>query len=495
MNILSDAQRELMRKRLADAGIAADEAALGTTTPEATPLPTDGTLATAERRMWKIYELEPGSDAHNFAVLLEFGPTYSIDTVVASMQRLVDTSSVLGSVIEVGDDGAPRRKATTWEGRWVVPGEIWEWGTTDATSSQTQRPQTHDAVLAAAAELAKQPFDLRREAPGRARIYKHDNGLSMILVLHHLAGDETILPPVIGILVSDDPEAGLPPAPAGDPSARPESLVGAAVDHARATWAAEGIRYPISGALPQTSPEDSWFSVLGEGPGRLISQPIDSDDVAALERFARESGATSNAMLIVVCALTVFALTDASDFNLLVPADNRRPEETIDRVGYSGNVVPMRFTFDPTTRADEAVRAAVSTVYSAMEYSSVDYGTILTALRNSGGRFPVAEVMALAKNAPLRGVPTPDGAEVSCETIFKDIVHYPLSLAFETGENDDVHLEIEYRTDVLGEDVARRAAQVASALVADLPKKSHLSLRDLLTQSANVSVVQAAARQ
>lgn len=476
MNVLTDAQREAMRRRLADAGIAAGPGITGTpAAPE--PVADDGRLGIAERRMWKIHELDPESDAHNFAVQLEFGDTYSVETVVASTERLIASSQVLRSVIEVVD-GVPRRRPAPRSGRWVVPGEVWEWGAIPAGAETT-------------ATLAKIPFRLTEEQPGRIRIRRHDAGVSMVLVLHHLAGDETILPPVLGVLVADvddeerrgSPDGHAAPSTAAapvDPTTRTGIHADAAVRHAQQTWAGEGIRYPLSGQLPDTTPADSWVSVMGEGPGRLLTQPVPDDDVARLVAFARDVGATPNALFVALSALTVCALTEADDFVILVPADNRAPNETTDRVGYSGNIIPMRFSFDPRDRTGEALKKAVSTVYEAMEHSSVDYGTILTALRGSGGRFPVAEIMTLVKNAPLRGVAVPAGAKVTCETVFKDVVHYPLSLAFEFSEDDHVHLEIEYRTDVLDDAYAKRAAAVVAELTSQVPQSAEVQIDEFL---------------
>ncbi|NEW50261.1 hypothetical protein GV792_09360 [Nocardia cyriacigeorgica] len=476
MNVLTDAQMELMRRRLADAGIAGDQSATAAEPAE----PSDGGLGIAERRMWKIYELDPESISHNYGVLLEFDDSYTLDEVVASYVRLVDASEVLSSVITVGDDGVARREPKRWDGRWVVPGQVWEWGSMPESEESTAGRSPEHIVRAAATALSTASFRLRQDPPIRARAYAGpDGGVSMVLVLHHLAGDETALPPILSELVARAdsaaaPAPSMPPAPA-----RPVAALEHAVRHAVRTWAAEGIRYPLSGELPQTTPEQSWLSVMGEGPGAYLIRPIDQADVTALAGVAREVGATPNAVFIVVSALSIAALTGADDYVLLVPADNRQPGEAADKVGYCGNVVPMRFTFDPAACTKDALREAVSTVYGSMEFSSVDYGPILTALRGDGGRFPVAEVMALVKNTPLRGVPLPRGARVTCETVFKGVVHYPLALAFEIGEDEQVRLEVEYRTDILDQAYAQRAAKVVAELVARVPDALDLPLSDL----------------
>lgn len=464
MSILNDAQRDLMRQRLAAAGIDAP-AETAAVAPE--PVAADGSLGIAERRMWKIYEIDPESDSHNFAVHLTFGAPYTLEQIVASTAKIIASSEVVCSVIEVSDDG-PRRRPARREGRWTVPGRVWEFGDIVAD------------VDASAQVVAQAPFELTREQPWRVRIRALDDGtVSMILVIHHIGGDETILPPVLTALVSGNAASWSGGGTAVDAATRTGVHADAAVQHAQATWAAEGIRYPLSGQLPATSTEESWVSVMGEGRGALLHRRLDDAVVARLIAFARDVDATPNSLFVAVSALTVYAVTGADDFVVLVPADNRAPAETVDRVGYSGNIVPMRFRFDSSATAGDAVRSAVTTVFEAMEHSSVDYGTLLTALRGAGGRFPVAEIMTLVKNAPLRGVPVPHGAHVTCQTVFKDVVHYPLSISFEFDEHDAVHLELEYRTDLLDEVYAERVADVVESLAATLPESADVVLSRL----------------
>ena len=471
MNLLTDARMELMRRRLAAAGASVERAPANVTAVDDI---SDGRLRIAERRMWKIYDLDRESISHNIGLVLHFGGTYTLDSVIASFELMVRNADVLGSVVAVDDAGIPRRVPVRRDGRWVEPGAIWEWGTSSASEDipVATGPIGRAQVNAAASALAKAPFDLSAEPPLRARVHATESGeISMVLVVHHLAVDDTSWSLLLGALIS-----GSWPQASGEPvSRRPDTPPGPdvldrALRHATATWAAPEVRFPLSGALPELTAAQSWLAPLSDNDGVRLENPIDPARITALHGVAGEVGATLNATLIAVCALSVYALTDAADHVLLVPAENRRAGEEQDRVGYSGNIVPMRFSLAPESSVREALRDAVSAVYRAMEFATVDYGTILTALRNAGGRFPVAEIMASVRNAPLSGIPVPANARVTCESVFNGVGNYPLTFAFEIGADDGVHLEIDYQPAAVDAEFARRASEMAADVVARLPR-------------------------
>ncbi|WP_067660799.1 hypothetical protein [Nocardia harenae] len=444
MTVLTDTRLELVRRRLAAAGLAGGHRFAA----PALPRLDTGEFGIAERRMWKIYELDPDSLSHTIGLVLRFDGSYTVAGLVDAVELVVREAAVLGSVVAV-DAGVPRRVPGGTVGEWLEPGAEWAW----------------NAPAASADELVRIPFRLTEEPPLRVRVRADGDGVTVLFVVHHLAVDDTSWPLLLGTLVS----GAWPDAAAVPPIQRPAPQVERAVEHARQTWAADGIRFPLSGELPGVSAEESWLAPMDEGAGARLVEPVDPAAVTALDAVARELGGTANALLIAVTALGVHALTGAEEHVLLVPADNRQPGDRPDRVGYSGNIVPMRFAVDPAASVRATLRAAVAVVYRAMEFAGVDYGTVLTALRAAGGRFPVAEIMASVRTAPLRGIPVPEGARVTCDAVFTGIAPYPLTLAFELAPGGGVHLEVDHQLDAVDAAVARRAAALLTALVARVP--------------------------
>ncbi|MEU1981424.1 condensation domain-containing protein [Nocardia sp. NPDC019395] len=477
-NLLTDARLEVLRRRLAVAGATVGPAESFATGGAVSA----GSLCVAERRMWKIYQLDPDSISHNIGLILDFAGAHTIDSVIAAFELMVRNAAVLSSVIVVGAAGDPRRETIEHTGRWVEPGAVWEWGVLPPHHALTApgTPIGREQIRAAAEALAQAPFDLTREPPLRARIFADADGtVTVALVVHHLAVDDTSWPLLLGTLVS-----GSRPTVTGRP-ARPATVatpdeIDRALRHAQDTWAAADVRYPLSGELPGDSAEQSWLAPLADASGIRLGTPIEPAGIEGLDSVAREIGATLNALLIGVCAVSVYALSGAADHVLLVPADNRDPGHGPDRVGYSGNIIPMRFRFEPAASVRDSLRAAASVVYRAMEFATVDYGTVLTALRNAGGRFPVAEIMASVRSAPLRGIPVPDQGRVNYESVFHGVGNYPLTLAFERGADDRVHLEVDYQPEAVGADLARGAGVVVSALVAAIPRALDRPLNELV---------------
>ncbi|MFC8526853.1 peptide synthetase [Nocardia sp. NPDC057227] len=445
MTVLTDTRLELVRRRLAAAGLAGDHRFAA----PALPRLDTGEFGIAERRMWKIYELDPDSLSHTIGLILRFDGSYTVPGLVEAVELVVREAAVLGSLVTVDGSGVPRRVPGDTAGEWIAPGAEWAWNATAATAD----------------ELVAIPFRLTEEPPLRVRVTADGDGVTVLFVVHHLAVDDTSWPLLLGTLISGT----WPDAAAVPPIRRPAPQVQRAVEHATRTWAADGIRFPLSGELPRVTPAESWLAPMDEDAGAKLTEPVDPAAVAALDAVARELGGTANALFIAVTALGVHALTGADDHVLLVPADNRQPGDRPDRVGYSGNIVPMRFAVDPAATVRETLRAAVAVVYRAMEFAGVDYGTVLTALRTAGGRFPVAEIMASVRTAPLRGIPVPDGARVTCESVFTGIAPYPLTFAFELAPDGRVHLEVDHQLGTVDAAFARRAAALLTALVARVP--------------------------
>ncbi|KAF0971160.1 condensation domain-containing protein [Gordonia sp. YY1] len=471
MPTLTEARLTLLRRRITESGDAA--AGEARPDPSAETPDTFGQFGTAERRMWKIYELDPESVSHNIGLVIDFDGDRTVESVVAAAELLVEHFEVLSSIVEV-EAGVPHRVRVRREGRWDAARSVWTWGLDDAAVGSTES----DTM---ATRLTRTPFDLFAEVPLRLHVSGGDGRVTMILVVHHLAVDDTSWPLLLGTLVSGEwiGDVHAESRPAAPDAATAAETTDAAVRHALDTWAADDVRHPLSGELPAESAAESWLSPMDDREGIKVAAAVADESLAAFDRVAQIVGATPNAMLIGVCSLAAFALTGSPDHVLVVPADNRRRTQSPQRIGYCGNIIPMRFRADPNATVEQALRDAASVIYRAMEHSGTDFGPILTALRQRGGRFPVMEIMASVRPAPLRGVARPDGPPVTCRSVFNGIANYPLSIAFETDDHA-THVEVDHQPGIVPDHVATRVTGVLTALVDLIPSALGSTVAELL---------------
>ncbi|GLB63789.1 hypothetical protein NCCP2495_16680 [Dietzia sp. NCCP-2495] len=492
------ARRELLRRRRQQAGSAPAAVESPGKTHASTNVVSAG-LGVAERRMWRIHRLDTASVSHNITLVLSCRGV-TAEQLVEGVEATVRGAEVLGSVI-VDDDrnnddnaaaGTPRRVPREASGQWIVPGTRWGLGVAGpgtvagagAVAGASTTESDGGTAAEVAAHLARTPFDLTAELPIRAWV----DGSTLVLSVHHLAVDDTSWPLLIGAILAGrwpGPQPDTPAGPAGAAGATGASVeasperVERAVAHARRTWAVEGIRFPLTRQLPDTTAEDSWLAPVDEAPGAQLRRDLDPTDLAAFAAFAPTVGGTPNAALVALCAVSTAVLTGAEDLVIAVPADNRRPGQPPDRVGYCGNIIPIRFTFDSSGTTEQAMRDSVAAIYAAMEFTDVDFGPILTALRSSGGRFPVMEVMASVRPSPMRHIETPPDVEVDYRSVSSGIAPYPLTLAIELAGPSRAHLEVDYQHGT-GEDVAERAADVVSDLLHRIPTDGQQPLSSLI---------------
>ncbi len=474
MPTLTEARLTLLRRRIAESGESpSGEHQTGAGSENPTPF---GQFGIAERRMWKIYELDPESVSHNIGLVLEFGGDRTAESVVAAAELLVEHFEVLRSVVEVDGEGVPHRVPVQREGHWDAAHSVWTWGVDDV-----QDPSAD--IDTVATQMTRTAFDLHADVPLRLRVSGRGGQVTMILVVHHLAVDDTSWPLLLGTLVSGEwaGDADADSRPATPDAATAAEAADSAVRHALSTWAAEDVRYPLSGELPTESAAESWLSPMDDRAGIKVAAPVNRESLAAFDRVAQTVGATPNALLIGVCSLAAYALTGSPDHVLVVPADNRRRPQSPQHIGYCGNIIPMRFRVDPCATVERALRDAGAVIYRAMEHSGTDFGPILTALRQQGGRFPIMEIMASVRPAPLRGIAQSPDSPVTCRSVFTGIANYPLSIAFEADDHS-THVEVDHQPGIVPDPVAARATGVLTALVDLIPSTLGTTVAELLAE-------------
>ncbi|MGK5631898.1 condensation domain-containing protein [Streptomyces sp. URMC 123] len=176
---LAAKKRELLRRKLAERGLAPS----GTGRPGIAPRP-DGArpvASSAQRRMWALQQLTPGTAAYNLVIAFDLTGPLDATALRAALGEVTDRHEILRTVYREDTDGAltPRPLA-----RPAV-----ELPTHDLTGlPAADRDREADRL---ATELGRRPFDLATDLPLRAALLRTapDHHV-LVLVAHHVAVDE-----------------------------------------------------------------------------------------------------------------------------------------------------------------------------------------------------------------------------------------------------------------------------------------------------------------
>ncbi|WP_049649275.1 non-ribosomal peptide synthetase, partial [Kitasatospora sp. MY 5-36] len=138
------------------------------------PRPAALPLSSAQRRLWFLNRLEPGSAAYNMAFAVRLSGALDVTALEAALADLVERHEVLRTVFPE-TDGEPRQE--------VLGTEAWTGLTVRETSPPAEAP-------AEAAREAGRGFDLATRLPVRATLLRTGPAEHLLLlIVHHIVAD------------------------------------------------------------------------------------------------------------------------------------------------------------------------------------------------------------------------------------------------------------------------------------------------------------------
>ncbi|MFF5448562.1 amino acid adenylation domain-containing protein [Streptomyces sp. NPDC012888] len=230
---------------------------------------------------------------------------------------------------------------------------------------------------AAVRELAHAPFDLAAGPPLRAALLRRPGGPDRLLVvLHHIAADQTSLEVVARTLAGTAPAhpAAAVPAAVPEDSARPPGE--AARDEVLSHWRARLTPPPAPLPLPVDRPR-------GGPPGRAtatVTAELDPQPLAALEEYARGRRTGLFAVLAATVAAVLHEVTGTADVTLGTAVSRRPALGLPDTVGCLVNTVVLRTEMAAGRSWDDLVGDLADQAVGAMDHADVPYGEVVRAL-------------------------------------------------------------------------------------------------------------------
>ncbi|MDL9948687.1 amino acid adenylation domain-containing protein [Gordonia sp. ABSL11-1] len=363
------------------------------------PRPTVTGLSAAQERLWFLFRLEGRTAAYNIPIVLRIPEEPDLAALDAALYDVIERHETLRTVIAEDDGGV------AWQ--HVLPMDEVRW---TATVMDVDAEGTDDAVRSVAAHR----FDLATEIPFRAVVIRGRAGAgrgteatgsacSIVLLVHHIAGDEWSSP----ILVDDLSRAYL----ARIAGARVSPFTAAPLpvsyrdhthwqhvvrDHPRRRDGIERWRRRLHGApeelaLPYDRPRPSITSYRGDRVAFRLD-PVIAD---RLRRTARDRRVSMFMLIHAAVALMLSEDGAGDDIVVGTPVAGRDDAAAHGLVGFFVNMVVLRTDLGGDPTVGELIDRIRADDLDAMSLSDVPFEAVVDAVspERAMGRHPLFGVM------------------------------------------------------------------------------------------------------
>ncbi|MGB3438125.1 MAG: amino acid adenylation domain-containing protein [Actinophytocola sp.] len=436
-------------------------AALTGSAATARPAPTSGPrpervpLSSAQARIWFSDQVEGGA-TYTIPITVRFGGDLNRDALRTALGDVVARHEALRTVFPVVD-GTPVQQVV------------------DAAPSWTE----HDT--ANLETLASVPFDLATEPPLRAHLV----GNTLLLVLHHIAGDGWSTTPLLRDLAtayrarSGGHAPGWPVLPVqyADYALWERTTGDLAAQEAYWLAALAG----VSGEC--TPPADRPRPAVRSADGDTVPLTIGADLHDALLGVARRTGTTLFMVLHAGLAALLTRLGAGTDVVIGTPVAGRADESLDDLVGLFVNTLALRTdTAGDPTFADLLARVLTADL-TAYDHQDLPFDRLVELVNpdRSLARHPLFQVMLVLQNTPPA---TPDFGDLAAEhhVVDLDVAKFDLTIDLAEQTGGGLAGRLAYATDLFDRATAERfgrgLTRMLTALAADLGTR--LGAADLL---------------
>ncbi|MFF5078189.1 amino acid adenylation domain-containing protein [Actinoplanes sp. NPDC000266] len=413
--------------------VAALAARLGTARPaRAITRGSGDAMSSAQRRLWFLSRLDGPNPTYNLPLALEFSGPLDVEALRAALGDLVARHEPLRTVF-ADRDGEPH----------LVVREA-------AVELRTGTP---------IAEAVREPFDIAVEAPIRAHLV--DNVL--LLVVHHIAGDEWSLTPMLDDLATayaarlgGEAPAWTPlPVRYSDYAAWHNGLdLDGHVDYWRTALAGvpESLRLPTDRPRPARASEE----------GGTVTFPVGE----GLRDLARRHGVTLFMTVQAAVAALLSRMGAGDDIPLGTPVAGRGDDALERLVGFFVNTVVLRTDVSGDPCFSDLLQRVRETDLAALAHQDLPFERLVEELNpaRSLAHHPLFQVM-VSYQAALPEVAGFPGLTVKPRLV--DTGTAKFDLTFDVAERPEgLAGTLEYRSDLFDRETAEALASRFTRLLA-----------------------------
>ncbi|MDO3038423.1 non-ribosomal peptide synthetase [Mycobacteroides abscessus] len=424
-----DRRRELLRRRLAESGVAAQAV-------ESVPRVQAGErreLAPGQRRMWFMQTKDPADTSLNICVAHRMRGALDQTRLRDAVAAVIRRHDVLRTVYGVDSAGEPYQLFVE---EFEVP-----WTAVDLTDL-TGDAQDRQVRALADSEFGR-PFGLAADRPLRVTLLRLGaEDFVVLLVVHHICWDDNSWEVFFAELseyyhgrpIQGDAPQFMVVSAATEPSS--EADLG--------YWRQALTPLPDQLELPGAA------STYSSRAARRLAVPMPAETAARIEEFAREHSATPFMVLLAAFGVLVHRYTGSRDFVTAIPVAERKSNAE-KAIGYFGNTLLLRTAVNPDASFASHVAAVREVCLDAFGHQNVGIDEVVREVNpsRSTGHDGMDELVRLgfsmrkdASGYRLEGV---DVTQLDLAAVSAQL---PLSLAIAT-ESSGTIIEFEYQTDVL----------------------------------------------
>jgi mycobactin peptide synthetase MbtE len=434
---MQERRRELLRRRIAESGVAAAESGKRAAIRAGERYP----LSAGQRRMWFLQAMDASDVTLNICVSYRLTGVLDEARLRSAFNDVVARHAILRTVYGVDSEGEPYQVFS--DGPDSPDGVAIGWRTEDVTQLPAEdRERRIDAL---AADEFGRPFELTRELPLRITLIRTGaDDFVLLLTVHHICWDDDSWDVFFGELSA---------AYNGDqPSGTAPQFVAVEVLETPAEPGIADVGYWADILRPSPEPLEL-PGVAAAHPTRRAqrrTRALPADLFGRVESFAREHAASPFMVLLATFGVLVRRYTGAMDFLISVPVTDRGAAAE-GAIGYFGNTLLLRIAARSQDTFTSFVDAVRETCLNGFAHQSVGIDRVVREVNpermgHDGMDHLVRLGFSMRKSASGFAL---DGVNVRQLKLGAVTAHLPLALAV-VLDPDGVLVEFEYQTDVLG---------------------------------------------
>ncbi|UFS99920.1 non-ribosomal peptide synthetase [Nocardia huaxiensis] len=403
-------------------------------------------LSHGQRRLWFIQRFQGPSATYNLPMAVRLTGPVQVEALRGALTDVVERHETLRTVFEEVD-GAPIQRVLPMS-RAEVPLSLVPVG-------------TEDEMATVLTEFAAHRFDLANEIPVRALIVRGGpQSYVVALVIHHIAADGWSATPLVRDLLrayaarSGDGAPEWTPLPVrySDYAIWQHELLGSADDPGSRLstqfdyWRKELEGLPELLRLPTDRPRPPVASYRGDRVGLTIDAPLRT----AIERVARDSGATPAMVLQAGLAVLLAEIGAGDDISIGSPIAGRTDEALDDLVGFFVNTWVLRVAIDRRESFTELLAQVRGKALAAYTHQDAPFELLVELLDpvRSPAHHPLFQVSLAFQNTLT---PSFDISGVRVDPVPLEIAAARFDLAFDIFDaptGAPWHGSVEYATDL-----------------------------------------------